>query len=269
MDLKSHDTRPGTEGVHTIQVLVRGLEVLSAVLDADDPLTLTEIAKQTDLHIATASRLLATLANTGFVTSEPLDRRYYPGPNLAKWLRISKSESLLSQRGLPMLTALRDLSGESVGLYGLAWPDRISTQRLSSNQPIQHHQEVGGIGPLTRGATGRSFLMGAPAEYVMQTLAERPLKQYTENSITGEAAFLEQLSIDHRNGFSIACEETTYGMNGLTAPIIREGSDLPVAVVNVSGPTFRWTRERITQFAPTLLKQTTQLADLLAPGSQE
>ncbi|GAB3838641.1 hypothetical protein GCM10028799_79550 [Kribbella italica] len=65
------------EGKGQMQSLLRGLEMLRHLVEADGPVTATEVAKALELHQSTASRMLATLATAGYVRKESY-RSYAP-----------------------------------------------------------------------------------------------------------------------------------------------------------------------------------------------
>src|ERR1700761_7321205 len=92
----------------TTRTLSRGLAVLSAILDSDVPLTLTQLVVRTGLFKATVSRLLTTLTETGYASQPPGAQTYYAGPAIARWLRTTPMEALLVQAAGPVLNELRD-----------------------------------------------------------------------------------------------------------------------------------------------------------------
>src|SRR5699024_6769359 len=59
--------RPGRKEGQRVEALARGLTVLRSLVDAGRPLSATAIAREMGLHQSSVSRLLATLADTGFV----------------------------------------------------------------------------------------------------------------------------------------------------------------------------------------------------------
>jgi DNA-binding IclR family transcriptional regulator len=52
------------------QALTRGLTILRHLVEADGPLTATELAQRCGMHQSTASRILQTLAQAGYVSKE-------------------------------------------------------------------------------------------------------------------------------------------------------------------------------------------------------
>lgn len=245
----------------TTRTLSRGLAVFSEILRADSPPTLTELATSTGLAKATVSRLLATLVDSGFASQQPGRQVYLPGPSIAGWLRASPLESLLVEQAAPLLDKLRDLSGETAVLCVPAWPDRICIARSLAHSPIRSQKDVGESGALTGGCTGRAFLAFAQESFVDAALRERPLVQNTPSSVTGTKEFFALLHSERENGYSVSFEGTHPHMNGIAVPIFASHSSMPVAVINISGPSSRWTNKSVESFAPTFLEHADRLSN--------
>jgi DNA-binding IclR family transcriptional regulator len=243
----------------TTRTLSRGLTVLSEVLGADTPPTLTELALRTGLAKATVSRLLATLVESGFASQQPGGQTYFAGPSIARWLRTSPLEALLAEQAAPILEKLRDLSGETSVLCVPVWPDRVCIVRSLALSPIRAQKTVGESGPLTRGCSGRAFLAFAKDPYVDAALQARPLVEMTPSSLVDTDKFLARLRTERELGYSMSVGGTYPDMNGIAVPIFAMTSAMPVAVINVSGPAARWTRERMEGFAPTLKEHAARL----------
>jgi DNA-binding IclR family transcriptional regulator len=252
--------QPVATDASTTRTLSRGLAVLSAILDSDVPPTLTQLAIRTGLSKATVSRLLTTLTETGFASQPPGRQVYYIGPSIARWLRTSPMEALLVQQAAPVLNELRDLSGETCVLCVPASPDRVCVLCSLAPSPIRAQKAVGEIGALTRGSSGRAFLAFAKDPYVDAALQARPLTRMTPNSITEVGQFMRQLQKEREQGYSISVEGTFPDMNGIGVPVFAAGAAMPVAVIDISGPSSRWTGERMHEFAPTLKARAAQLS---------
>jgi DNA-binding IclR family transcriptional regulator len=252
--------QPGAADGSTTRTLSRGLAVLSAILDSDVPPTLTQLAMRTGLSKATVSRLLATLTETGFASQPPGGQVYYVGPSIARWLRTSPMEALLVQQAAPVLNELRDLSGETCVLCVPVWPDRVCVLCSLAPSPVRAQKAVGEIGALTRGSSGRAFLAFAKDPYVDAALQARPLTRMTPNSITEVGQFMRQLQKERGQGYSISVEGTFPDMNGIGVPVFAAGAAMPVAIIDISGPSSRWTGERMQEFAPALKARAAQLS---------
>jgi DNA-binding IclR family transcriptional regulator len=69
-----------------------------------------------------------------------------------------------------------------------------------------------------------------------------------------------QLQKEREQGYSISVEGTFPDMNGIGVPVFAAGAAMPVAVIDISGPSSRWTGERMHEFAPALKEQAAQLS---------
>ncbi len=221
-------------------------------------MSLAEIAKQTGHHRATVYRILQTLAGAGYLSVSPTEPTYSIGPRLLGYLRGPALDAALHHRTLPLLKELAETSGETVALFLPSWPDLICAACVLSEYPIRRHHSVGDVAAMTQAAPGRSYLAFVPEGHVDSALSLRPLTPATPHSVASEEEFRQRLKQARADGYAFSEAETNEGMGGLSAPIFSSGSELPVAVVSISGPTFRWNLTRIREFAPTLLAAISQ-----------
>lgn len=243
----------------TTRTLSRGLGVLEAILGASEPPTLTELAVTTGLAKATVSRLLATLVESGFASQRPGGQTYFAGPSIARWLRASPLEALLAEQAAPILDELRDLSGETAVLCVPVWPDRVCIMSSLATSPIRAQKIIGDSGPLSRGCSGRAFLAFAKDPYVDAALQARPLVALTPNSIVEPDVFLARLRTEREQGYSMSVEGSFPDMNGIAVPVFASTSAMPIAVINVSGPSGRWTKARMEEFSSTIKERAAHL----------
>jgi DNA-binding IclR family transcriptional regulator len=244
----------------TTRTLSRGLSVLSGILGAETPPTLTELSVSTGLAKPTVSRLLATLVESGFASQQPGGQTYFAGPLIARWLRASPLEALLAEQAAPILDELRDLTGETAVLCVPVWPDRVCIVRSLANSPVRAQKAIGESGPLSRGCSGRAFLAFAKGPYVDAALQARPLVGSTATSITDTKEFFARLEEEREQGYAMSIEGTFPDMNGMAVPVFASASSMPIAIINISGPSARWTRSRMQDFAPQLKQRAAGLS---------
>ncbi len=105
------------EQFRPIRALLRGLETLE-VLNAQDGLTVTEVAARTSLPRTTAYRILETLCLGGFARRDVADDRYRPMERVCSLANGYHDDSWVHDTAAPVLTALcRDI----------LWPLMLST----------------------------------------------------------------------------------------------------------------------------------------------
>ena len=128
----SNDSAPG-DGF--VQSLARGLAVIGA-FDAERPaMSLSEVARQTQLTRATARRFLLTLESLGYVRSD--GRRFELTPKVLSLGYSYLSALSLPQLAQPHLRSLSDELGESTSMSVLdgaeiVYVARVATQRIMS-----------------------------------------------------------------------------------------------------------------------------------------
>lgn len=242
-----------------VRALQRGLDVLFAVLDAGGPMGLGDVARRTQLHKATVSRLLGTLVDAGYVSHNAVRGTYGVGPAAARRLLLGSVESGVQDAAKEVLGHLRDLSGETVGLFVPAWPDRICVDQAESRSGLRRVFVLGECSPLTMGSTGRCYLAHVSAAEVRAALSLRPLAPPTQQAPYDEGWFFAQLERIRTTGYGLSDYEGIMGMCAMGAPVLGAGGR-PIAMIAVSGPSGRWTTEARMQFAPALTRAAAELS---------
>lgn len=240
--------------------------MLTHVLAARDGATLTELATAVGLHRATVLRLVRTLAERGYVSADPRGPRYFAGPSLLRH-SVKTHMSALSRLAESAIAELAQSSQETVALLVPAWPDLVCTAVAASPQLIRRHREVGDVQPMTRAAVGRAFLSKAPPGYVQDTLRARPLVARTPHTVVDADDFIRALATADELGYAVTFQETNLDMAGLAAPICTPAGALPLGVISVSGPLFRWNRDQINAFGPELVDVCSRLGLSAAGGA--
>jgi DNA-binding IclR family transcriptional regulator len=229
-----------------VPTLSRVLGILLEVIDAPAPIRVTDVATNLGLHKATASRILSQLAAEGFVVMDRETHLYMPGTVVTSRLRTSGLERLIQNLATPIMTKLRDVSGETVALHFVSWPDRVVVAEVVSNRGLRLTHAPGQAFPLTTGATGAVYLAHLPDSEVAAAFEARPVAP-------DRAVWFErQLDGARRTGVAFPLgPEVITGMHGVAVAILSADAR-PVAMLSAAGPLERWTDEAMAAFAPTL-----------------
>ncbi len=143
------------------QTLSRGIRVLEVLADAQDPLSVDQVAARLDVHRSIAYRLIRTLEDHGLVTRDPAGRIEL-GARLAALAAGIKHD--LQAAALPELTAVANELGMTCFV---AVQDREECVTLVSVEPrhavASVAQRPGSRHPFTAGAPGRAILSQLPA----------------------------------------------------------------------------------------------------------
>lgn len=237
----------GSQAVHRV------LRVLLCWTTGEPTRSLTEISQDARLTLPTAHRMIKALQREGFLALDSVSGRYSLGPTVMDLARVvlqRADEDELVLVAMPHLERIRTITGETVGLHLPVAESRICVAELVSRAPIRTATGVGRTYKLPSGAAGRALLAWSP-ERTALTLA----------GIDDEATRAEILATTEsirRTGYAISEGETIEGARAIAFPIFDSNGDVRAAV-NITGPTNRWTQDRMTRHLPELLAEVTEI----------
>jgi IclR family transcriptional regulator, acetate operon repressor len=220
------------------QTIDRAAQLLTLVLEADEPRALSDLAGDAELPKSTASRLLSALERQGLVEQQGLRGTFEPGPVLRRYANRGQ----LTELAQPHLQRLSELSGETINL---AVPGPLGVEHLAqieSRHFLGTGDWVGRRVPYDRTAVGKVLVAfgGADAEI-------------EENEI---ARVREQ-------GYATAIDELEVGLSGLAAPVLGAGGRA-IAALSISGPTLRLGSKQIEDLYPTMIDEAQALGQEVA-----
>jgi len=249
------------------QSVQKAFAVLGA-FSAERPVQrLAEIATATRLTSGSAQRCVHTLVQLGYLqrvarlhgwalTAKTLDVGY---PYLA-------AHTVLEQATMH-LADLNHATGESVSLSEPDGVEMVFIARFPSHQRFFIHMSVGRRLPMYCTASGRAYLSALPREQVRSILARSLLRKLTPHTLQDMPRILEIIERARELGYAWANQECYLGDLTIGAPILGPGG-VPVAAVNLSGPTSRWTLPELRERLAPLLLETARAASGRMPSAR-
>ena len=224
-----------------IQALAKGLKILKLLEHARNGMGTTEVANQMSIDKSSASRLLHTLANYGFVEQDEVTARYALGPQLLSLGQHLLNRITLRDQARPYLHELVDKTGECAHLAILAQGQALYIDQVESTAALRVESEIGTLSPLHCTALGKVMLAFGSCR-----LPEE-LNPFTHRTVTDRATMEAQLVQTGRRGYAIDDEEYNYGVRCVAAPVYDHRGAL-VGAIGISGPGARVTLERVDEF---------------------
>jgi DNA-binding IclR family transcriptional regulator len=151
------------DSVSGVGVIDKGVVILCAL--ARTPLDLAALQDETGLPRATAHRLAVALELHGLVRRDP-QGRFCLGFELIRLGRAAEDQFPLADLARPILTSLRDATGESVQLYVPEGQSRRCVVSLESTHGLRWIVPQGALLPMDRGSAGRVLQGDESAESV-------------------------------------------------------------------------------------------------------
>ncbi len=235
-----------------IQSVQRAAAILRSFTHTDSELGVTTLSKQLGLHKSTISRLLTTLEQEGFVERNPETGKYHLGLALVTLAGIVLERIDLRDVAYPYIRSLAEMTQETVNIVVLSGHECMNVGGADSPRPIQYVGRIGRRTPLHCTAAGKVLLAYMPLERRQKILAGR-LQAFTDKTVVDHRRLEQDLIELHRKGYATTHEEHQEGLSAIAAPICGHTGRI-VAVVVVSGPTFRLGPAEIDKFVQLLLE---------------
>ena len=217
-----------------------------------------EIARRTGINASTVSRLLATLADAGFVEQVPATGRYRLGVRLVRLGHAVVARLDLRELARPHLEALAADTGETATLSLPAGLEAVTVDFVQSPSSVQSVAQLGrpSVGHAT--ATGKVMLAYSPTSAVATELT-----RYTPRTIVDPRRLAAELDTVRLHGWASAAGEREPDLNAIAAPVVDARDEL-AAIVGVQGPASRFTDDRLDASAPTLVRHARALSATLS-----
>ncbi|MEJ2579466.1 MAG: IclR family transcriptional regulator [Kineosporiaceae bacterium] len=228
-----------------VGVLDKAATVLSA-LEAG-PATLAQLVAATGLARPTTHRLAVALEHHRLVGRD-MQGRFVLGPRLAE-LAAAAGEDRLLASAAPVLTALRDQTGESAQLYRRQGDLRVCVAAAERPMGLRDSIPVGST---------LTMLAGSAAQVLLAW--EEPDRLH--RGLQGARFGATTLSAVRRRGWAQSLGEREPGVASVSAPV-RGPSDRVIAAVSISGPIERISRQPGRTHAGAVLAAAERLTEAL------
>lgn len=249
---------PVAERDGRVQSLVKGLAVIQAFNAAHPEMTLSEVARRTDLTRATARRFLLTLIDLGYMRTN--GRLFRLTPQVLNLGHAYLSSLQLPELAQPHLQQLSDAVGESSSVAVLDGTDIVYVARVALKRIMTASITVGTRFPAYATSMGQVLLADLEPQVLEAVLDQTQLVALTPRTVTDRQQIRLQLATVRAAGYSLNDQQLELGLVSLAAPI-RSSDGRVMAAVNVS--TRAGTAEQLNteQFLPALLHCAAAIGD--------
>jgi DNA-binding IclR family transcriptional regulator len=247
--------------MNEVKALAKGLLILDQLLEThlrpEDQrrIAVSEVAGILQVNKSSASRLLQTLSNYGYVARDGESRAYVLGPKMQS-ARQSGSKTVFRDLARPFLYQLMKLSGECAHTAIVAQGQALLIDDVESASSLRVSGGIGRIEELHCTAVGKCLLA------FMDLTVPRELKQHTPQTICNHSEFKRHLEEIRQQGYALDDEENIEGVRCIAAPVYDQ-SGSAVACIGISGPTVRMTTEAIPRYINLVLETSKELSHSL------
>ena len=241
------DETSDSQGVRSIQ---RALDILS-LLSEDRPLiAVRDIVAATGLAKTTVIRIVQTLEQSGLLWAT--SSGYMAGPGLWRWAHLARRSWELPPETQRMMRELAARERETVNVYVARDIVRVCIAQQESPQPLRHVVHVGDELPLWAGASAKVLLRNASPALLERVARSSP---HGEEHIHRMQEWIDEAG---QRGYAVSHGERDAGLSAVAVPILGRSGTV-VAALTLSGPTVRFTDERVAVFTEALLAAAAQM----------
>ena len=249
----------GTKGNKATSPSLRVLQLVEALAQSNEPLSLAELMRVTGEPKATLHRMLATLEEAGWLAKEPSGKHYGPGRHLTKLGLAALTHGSVARQRHAILTKLVGEINESVNLAMLDETQIAYLDRVDAAWPLRMDLKPGSRVPLHCSASGKLILAHREEAESAALIEHLTLTRYTGNTLVTMNALRHELVLVREQGYAFDNEEFYAGLFCIAAPVLNRAG-VCVAGVAIQAPVARLPREMALKHLPRLQRAARDLA---------
>lgn len=241
--------------------LERAVRILDSFTPDNPILTVGEIARRSELPIATASRLVAELVRHGLL-ARGTGRDVRIGMRMWELAERASPTLTLRKAATPFLGDLQAVVGHHSQLCVLDNDQVLCLERLSRPDAVINYSRIAGRLPFHATAAGLVMLAYASPD-LQQRVLGRPLQRFTDRTFVHPERVRAELESIMRMGFCVLAGHLHEDAAGIAVPV-RNGLGEVVAALAAVVPN----DGRAHAHAPALLAAARGLSRLIPPISR-
>ena len=241
------------------QSVEKALAILEAFGETGRALNLGEIAVATDMTKSSAQRCTHTLERLGYLHRDLQLKRWVLSPRSLSLANAYLTGHPLIEQATTHLVDLNQVSGESVSLSEPDDTDMVYIARFPSRQRFFIHMPIGHRLPMYCTAAGRAYLSALPPAEANDILRRSVIRKITPMTTTDPDRIWALIDSARKAGYAWGDQEAYRGDLTMGAAILGDDGR-PIAAVNISGPTSRWTMDTLRSKFSSVLLETARAA---------
>ena len=245
MESQKLKPRPPETSTLYVNSVEKGFDVLNAIRRGQAELglrdlSLSEIARLAEMDKSAAQRFSNTLVRLGYLSKDPVTRRYRPAVKLADLYYSYMVSNRLAETAMPRLIEASKQLGTTVNLCELSGTEIIYVIRLPHEKARFEVTIPGRRVPAFCTAGGAVILAHLPQAVREEVLASSDMKPITPHTICDPKAVRERIAAAGRNMHDVGVSQSVMDEISTAAPVFNsEGRVVAAVQIPVYKP--QWT----------------------------
>ncbi len=241
--------------------VLRALKVLEVVGETREAVSAADVAQDIGADRSTTYRMLATLEDAGYVVRDETGKRFklsYKVISLGRNLLAEDEQNELIRLALRELAAK---TNETVNYSVLEGHETVIIMRAKGSQLVSVDFQVGDRAAAHCTSIGK-VLVAYQSRAFIEDLIDHGLPLVAKNTITDPEVFRAELKRIRSQGYAIDDGEFADEMRCIAVPIFESGGKVKGGI-NFSGPSTRFTYEKLDELRDRALKVVARLSEQL------
>ena len=243
------------------QAVDRAAQLLTLVVQADEPITFTELVEESGLARSTTSRLLAALEGNHLLGRDA-SGAYASGALFALYAARHDPWSQVARVADPILQKIGTETGETVNLAIARGETVVQIAQVDTTYMLGARDWMQVDVPPHCSALGKVLYA-----FDCLPMPDGDLEQLTEHSLATSEALGRQVATIRRRGYALTREELEIGLDAVAAPVRGKDGEV-IAAVGVSGPSARLGQDA-DRIGRLLIKHGKSLSELFGRRTRE
>lgn len=218
--------------------LRRAVTLLDELARGEPAQSIRALAETTGLSKSAVQRSLASLVEVGLAEKHH-SGAYALGPRTLALGTAYRRRIDLRAVAVPVMTRLRDVTGETVGLSTPVGDEILHVEQVESRSELRRTFEIGRPLPLWCGAPSRVVLAARTDDEVRRVAHARDGATLTPAAPPPPDELVRLVERCRADGYAAALGETIAGVNTLAVAVHDAQGDVH-ATLSVTGPATRW-----------------------------
>lgn len=227
----------------TVASVARAFRLLRAVPETDG--TLSGLARETGLPVATVSRLMETMEQAGAVSrgrgADGDPKAYRIGPAVIDLAGADSAPYDLLSLATTYLNAIVAETGETAGVAAPVGTDYVILGQVAAENDVSVRDWTGERTAAHAGCIG-FVQMASWASGEIDAYLSQPLETFSSDTVTDRAQIEQRLQTVRSQGWFCTTDEYAVGVTTIAAPVFAR-EDAAVGSIYVHGPSYRFPAE--------------------------
>jgi DNA-binding IclR family transcriptional regulator len=237
--------KAGGSSLHSVERALNVLDLLAQWGEGG----VSELAGELDVHKSTIFRLLGALESRGLVDQTEDRGKYRLGFGLVRLAGAVSARMDITTQARPIAARLSNDIGETVNIAVLNDLFAVNVEQALGPASVSAMNWVGRQTPLHATSSGKVLLAHATPGERIRLIKANGKAVYTDKTITDAGELERQLQKILDQGFATTLGEYEDGLNAIAVPV-RDAQGTVVAALSASGPSYRFTADRMEELVP-------------------